>query len=207
MKITVFGATGRLGQQVLREGLRRGHEMTAFTRRPNGAFTATEQAGLASVVHGDGRDPAAVRLAVSGADAVIAIVSASTRRGPHQAADVLKVITGVMGLLGVRRLVFTSAYPIVADRPRLPIALLRWALAAGYADAAQAARIISATDLDWTIAYLNRLTDKPATDRFQVSTELFSRPTAISRADAAAVLLNVAEDPAFAKASINVSGP
>jgi putative NADH-flavin reductase len=206
MKITVFGAAGRIGQQVLREGLRRGHQMTAFTRRPDGAFTATDQARLASVVHGDGRDPSAVRTAVSGADAVIAIVAASTRKGPHQAAEVLKVVTGEMASLGVRRLVFTSAYPIVGDRPRLPIALLRWVLAAAYADAAEAARIISATELDWTIAYLNRLTDKPATGRFRVSRELFSRPSSISRADAAAALLDAAENPALAKASINVSG-
>lgn len=207
MKITVFGAAGRTGRQVLREGQRRGHAMTAFTRRPERAFSAAGQAELASVVHGDGRDPQAVRTAVRGADAVIAIVAARTRKGPHQAAEVLKVVTGEMASLGVRRIVITSAYPLVGDRPRLPIALLRLVLAAAYADAAEAARIVSETDLDWTIAHLNRLTDKPATGRVRVSRELFARPSAITRADVAAVLLDAAGDPALARAAINVSGP
>ncbi len=207
MKITVFGAAGRTGRQVLREGRRRGHEMTAFTRRPEGAFSPAEEADLAAVVHGDGRDPQAVRKAISGADAVIAIVAAATRKGPHQTADVLRVITGEMTSLGVRRLIITSAYPIISDRPRLPVALLRWVFADAYADAAETARIVSATELDWTIAYLNRLTDKPAAGRFRVSREPFSRPSSISRADVAAVLLDAAEDPALAQAAINVSGP
>jgi putative NADH-flavin reductase len=34
MNITVFGATGRTGQLVLEQGIRRGHLMTAFTRHP-----------------------------------------------------------------------------------------------------------------------------------------------------------------------------
>lgn len=207
MKITVFGAAGRTGQLVLAEGLRRQHEMTAFTRRPDSAFPPAVEAGLARTVRGDGRDRTQVRTAVSGADAVIAIVAASTRKGPHQAAEVLKVIADEMTGLGVGRLVFTSAYPIVADRPRLAIALLRRLFAAAYADSAEAGRIVSATELDWTIAYLNRLTDKPATGRYRVSRELFSRPSAISRADVAAVLLDVAADPGLAKASVNVSGP
>jgi putative NADH-flavin reductase len=206
MRITVFGAAGRTGRLVLREGRKRGHEMTAFTRQPEGAFGADE-AGLASIVRGDGRDPAAVRAAMGSADAVIAIVAAPGRKGPHETADVLKVITSEMTGLGVRRIVMTSAYPIVGDRPRLPIAVIRRVFAASYADAAQAGRIVQSSGLDWTIAYLNRLTDKPATGRAQVSTELFSRPASVSRADVATILLDTAEDPARAGIAINVCGP
>jgi putative NADH-flavin reductase len=34
MKLTVFGATGRTGRHLLTEGARRGHQLTAFARRP-----------------------------------------------------------------------------------------------------------------------------------------------------------------------------
>jgi putative NADH-flavin reductase len=34
MRITVFGATGRTGRYILAEGLRRDHQLTAFTRWP-----------------------------------------------------------------------------------------------------------------------------------------------------------------------------
>jgi uncharacterized protein YbjT (DUF2867 family) len=206
MRITVFGAAGRTGRLVLREGKRRGHEMTAFTRRPEGAFGADE-AGLASIVRGNGRDPEAVRKAIDGADAVIAIVAGAGRKGPHETAGVLKVIASEMTALGVRRIVMTSVYPIIGDRPRLPIAVIRRVFAAAYADTEQAGHIVQSSGLDWTIAYLNRLTDKPATGRAQVSTELLSRTPSVSRADVAAILLDTAEDPARAGTTINVAGP
>jgi putative NADH-flavin reductase len=206
MRITVFGAAGRTGRLVLREGMQRGHQMTAFTRQPEGAFGADE-AGLASVVRGDGRDPEAVRKAIDGADAIIAIIAGAGRKGPHETAGVLKVITSEMTSLGVRRIVMTSAYPIIGDRPRLPIAVIRRVFAAAYADTAQAGSIVQSSGLDWTIAYLNRLTDKPATGKAQVSTELLSRTPSVSRADVAAILLDAAQDPARAGTAINVSGP
>jgi putative NADH-flavin reductase len=205
MRITVFGAAGRTGRLVLRDGQRRGHEMTAFTRRPEGAFGA-DSAGLAAVVRGDGRDPVAVRAAIEGADAVIVIIAAAGRKGPHETADVLTVVTSEMTDLGVRRLVLTSAYPLVGDRPRRRIAIIRRVFADAYADAAEAGRIVSGSDLDWTIAYLNRLTDKPASGRYRVSTELFASPSSVTRADVATILLDTAEDLDFAKTAINVSG-
>jgi uncharacterized protein YbjT (DUF2867 family) len=200
-RITVFGAAGRTGQLVLREGRRRGWEMTAFTRRPEGTLDADK------VVRGDGRDPEAVRAAIDGADAVIVIIAAAGRKGPHETADVVKVITSQMTELGVRRLVLTSAYPLVGDRPRLLIAVIRRVFADVYADAAEAGRIAMASGLDWTIAYLNRLLDKPATGRARVSTELFARPTSVTRADVATVLLDAVADPALAGTGVNVSGP
>jgi uncharacterized protein YbjT (DUF2867 family) len=82
MTITVFGATGRTGRHILSQGPRRGHQITAFTRRPD---ILTDTTALDQVIHGDGRDPQAVARAVTGADAVIAIVAAATRKGPTRA--------------------------------------------------------------------------------------------------------------------------
>jgi putative NADH-flavin reductase len=209
MKITVFGSTGRTGSHVLSEGLRRGHEITAFTRRPDALASPSPGApsAPAAVVRGDGRDPVAVREAITGADAVIAIIAAQSRNGPHQAAEVASQIIGQMTDLGIRRLVITSAYPIVADKPRVPIALLRWFLATAYADSAAMARTVRASGLDWTIAYLNRLTNKPATGGFRISHELFRKPSSITRADAATALLDLAEDATLAKTEVKVAGP
>lgn len=88
MKLTVIGASGRTGTHVLELAARRGHLVTAFSRRPG---TVSQPETLARVVVGDGRDPAAVREAITGADAVIAIVAARSRRGPHQSAQVARV--------------------------------------------------------------------------------------------------------------------
>ena len=202
--LTVVGATGRTGRHVLAEALRRGHRVTAFTRRPESLNGTT---GLAGVVSGDGRDPDALRPAVARAGAVIAIVGSSTRKGPHPIAAVARALTATMTEVGVRRLVITSAYPIVARKPRLPIALLRLVFAEAYADAAAMERIVSGCDLDWIIVRLNRLTDKAPGAALRVSQGQFDRPTALSRADAARALLDIVEDAGTAKTALNVAGP
>ena len=94
-----------------------------------------------------------------------------------------------------------------AARPRVAIALLRTILAAVYADAAAMERAVSASSLDWTIARLNRLTSNPATGQARISPGLFARPTAITRSDAARVLLDITEDQARARTAVNIAGP
>jgi NAD(P)H-binding len=118
----------------------------------------------------------------------------------------LRVITQAMADVGVRRLVVTSAYPIIVDKPPLGMAVLRRLLATPYADNSAMARIVESSELEWTIVYLNRLTDKPATGKVHTSPDLLAKPRAITRADAAATLLDVVEDNSLAKVSINVSG-
>src|SRR5437899_8727598 len=76
--IVVIGSTGRTGRLVLDEGLRRGHSMTAFTRRPDSLAGIR---GLKAVVRGDGRNLEDVRRAIARQDAIIPIVL-SQGRGP-----------------------------------------------------------------------------------------------------------------------------
>src|SRR2546425_134871 len=76
--IAVIGSTGRTGRLVLDEGIRRGHSMTAFTRRPDALLGLR---GLRSVITGDGRSLEDMRRAVRGQDAIISTV-VSEGRGP-----------------------------------------------------------------------------------------------------------------------------
>ncbi len=204
MNITIIGSTGLTGRHVLAEALRRGHHITAFTRRPQ---RLPDTSRLASVVTGDGRDPRAVREAIVSADTVVAIVSSRSRKGPHHAAAVSQILTEAMTDLGVRRLVVTSVYPIVGTKPRLPMALLRLVFADAYADVAEMERIVSGSDLDWTIVRLNRLTNKPARGQPRMTAELFDKPSALTRADVGSAVLDIVEDANNIKTAINVAGP
>jgi putative NADH-flavin reductase len=203
MKITVFGAAGRTGRHVLAEGTRRGHQLVAFTRRPR-ALTGVQ--GLVGIVHGEGRDADAVRRAVDGTDAVISIIPGGRPGDPHRATQVTGTIIQAMTDLGIRRLVVTSAYPVVADRPRLPVMVLRTLLATAFSDVSAMEVTVTGSGLEWTIVRLNRLTDGPGTGTVRTSRDLFAKPRAISRADVATVLLDVVEDDTLARAALNVSG-
>ncbi len=59
MRITVFGATGGVGQEIVGQALAAGHEVTAVVRDPDRLPERLDRAALAAVVRLD--DPAAVR--------------------------------------------------------------------------------------------------------------------------------------------------
>jgi uncharacterized protein YbjT (DUF2867 family) len=203
MRIVVLGATSRTGLLLLAEAQRRGHQVVAFTRRPE---ALPDSPALAAVARGDGRDPGVLAGALAGADAAISLLPGGGRADPHLASTAARALVTAMTRAGVGRLVVVSAYPVAGDRPRLAIWILRRVLATPYADVAQMEQIVTASDLDWTIARLNRLTSKPSTGAITTSAGLLARPRPHSRADTAAVLLDLAERPAPARAAVNVTG-
>lgn len=203
MRIVVLGSTSRTGLCLLTEAQRRGHQIVAFTRRPQ---ALADNSAQFTVVHNDGRDLAVLRTWLASADAVISLLPGGDRHDPHLAAETARTVLTAMNDTGVKRLVVVSAYPIVGDRPRLPTWILRRILATPYADVSQMEQIISVSDVDWTIARLNRLTDKPATGAITNSTALLAKPRPHSRADTAATLLDLVEESTTARAAMNISG-
>jgi uncharacterized protein YbjT (DUF2867 family) len=203
MKLTVFGATGRTGRHVVIQGLRRGHQLTALARRPQ---ALEDPSALTAVIDGDGRDPSAVRKAIDGADAVLSTVPGGTRQEPDRLADVTRVIIQAMSDLGIRRLVVTSAYPVIVEDPPPGMAVLRRLLATPYSDNAAMEQLVAASGLDWTIVRLNRLTNKAASGKVHISRGLLVKPHGLARADAAATLLDIVADTTLARSAINVAG-
>ncbi|MDF3146555.1 NAD(P)H-binding protein, partial [Streptomyces sp. T21Q-yed] len=68
MKLTVFGATGGTGKEIVRQALDAGHQVTAVVRDP-ARFTVTGE--QLEVFRADLADPQALRPAVAGRDAVL----------------------------------------------------------------------------------------------------------------------------------------
>jgi putative NADH-flavin reductase len=202
MRIAVFGSTGGNGRLVIAEGLRRGHQVTAFARR---ADALREQKGLTALIEGDGRDPAAVMKAVGGQEAVI--MSVSGRGEADVAAAIARTVTSAMRAADVSRLVATSAYGIIATRPYVLASLVRRIFAKPFADQAAADRVIEASELDWTILRGTRLIEKPSTGRGRKSTELFTTgPYSVSRAVFASALVDLAEDRSYDRQFVNITG-
>jgi len=201
MRIAVFGSTGGNGRLVLADGIRRGHEVTAFARD---ASALAGVAGLAGVVEGDGRDRAAVEKAIAGQAAVIVTVSGRGEAGVI--AGIAGTITAAMASLGVPRLVATSAYGMVATRPYVVAGVVRRIFAKEFADQAAADRIITASELDWTILRGTRLTGKPANGPARRSTELFAKgPYSLARSAFAAALVDLAQDRTAVHQIVNIT--
>jgi uncharacterized protein YbjT (DUF2867 family) len=202
VKLTIIGSTGRTGRYLLDEGVRRGHEITAFTRRPE---ALPEGWPADRIAVGDALDEAAVRPAVDGADGVIAIVRAASRRGPHVAAEAAAVISTAMAGAGVKRLVMTSAYASV-DTKHQPPPFLRSRLKPAYDDLKRVEEVLEGTDLDWTVARLCGLVDRRSVGPVRISTGMFDKAYVLTRSDVAAGLVDLVERDEYAHTAVNVAG-
>ncbi|HEX4090564.1 MAG TPA: NAD(P)H-binding protein [Trebonia sp.] len=202
MNIAVFGSTGGNGRLILAEAIRRGHAVTAFARRPEALAGVT---GLAAVVEGDGRDLTAAGQAVAGQHAVIMTVSA--RGEPGASTAIARAVVAAMAAEGVKRLIATSAYGMIATRPYVLAPLVRRAFRSVFADQAAADRVIEASELDWTILRATRLTSKPAGRPPRLSAQLFAHgPYSLPRSAYASALVDLAENGAHGRHVINITG-
>jgi nucleoside-diphosphate-sugar epimerase len=157
MRLTIFGATGGTGRQLVQQALAAGHEVTAFVRNPSKLALQHDRLRL---LQGDVVDAAAVERAVNGAQAVISTLNTS---GSAQGIPITRGtqnILAAMGKYGVRRLVF-SAPPSARDpqdtpdlRFKLMIGLVKLAAHAGYVDLVGAAQAVRDSAVDWTIVRL-----------------------------------------------------
>jgi len=71
MKITLFGATGGTGGQVIQQACEAGHEVTAVVRD---AARLTRSHPRLTVVQADVIDPTAIAPAIAGSDAVVSVL-------------------------------------------------------------------------------------------------------------------------------------
>src|ERR1700760_3674780 len=107
MRVTVFGATGRIGTEVVRRALAAGQEVVAVVRDP--ARLAVPAGSGLGVVTADVMDPAQIGPAVKGSDAVVSALGPRKGGPPAVLTDGVRSILTAMADTGVRRLVAVSA--------------------------------------------------------------------------------------------------
>jgi len=72
MKLVLFGATGNIGQRIIAEALRRGHQVVGVVRDPDAVRSPDERVPL---VRGDATDAKVVATIARGADAIVSAIS------------------------------------------------------------------------------------------------------------------------------------
>jgi putative NADH-flavin reductase len=200
MRLTIFGATGGTGTQLVRQALEEGHDVTAVVRDPARLDVPAHE--RLRVVTADATDPVAIAPAVEGADAVL---SALGHRGEGPAticADAARAITEAMVKAGLRRLVVCSAAGAFTDAGDGPLIryvvkpILERLLKDAFIDMRRCEEVVRASGLEWTIVRPPQLVDKEPR-RYRTAVDINLRGgRRISRADLAACMLGlVANDP------------
>ncbi|MET8470050.1 NAD(P)H-binding protein [Streptomyces sp. NPDC006422] len=209
MKLTVFGATGGVGQEIVKQALEAGHEVTAVVRDP---ARLTVTGGRLEVVRADLKDPESLRPAVAGRDAVLSGLGARRRADAGIAAELTRSVLKAMEAEGVRRLVVVSAAPVgpqPADQPladRLMLKVVGAVLKDVYVDLTAMEDELARSATDWTSVRPPRLQDKPVTGSYRKVVGGFPRAGRFAgRADVAHAMLAVLDDPATVKQGVGVA--
>lgn len=210
LKLLVFGATGRTGREIVKQGLT-SHHVTAFARDP--ADISLEHPHL-RVVRGDVLDYDSVEAAVTGQDAVLVALG---KRWPRKLFDRATLTDGTRNIVrameahGVKRLVCETSLEVGDSTGQLgwffryfviPLFLRR-----AFRDKERQEQVIKQSSLAWVIVRPGVLTNGPRTGRYHAG---FSNPAAhitarISRADVADFMLEQVTSDAFLRRTPGLS--
>lgn len=202
MKLTVLGATGGTGRQVVEQALAAGHEVTALARDPNKLEIANPKL---RVVKGGIQDAAAVEQAVADADAVISALGPRSNDPVFEISQGMDVILAAMQKCGVRRLVVTAGMGVAdpQDKPGLMNRMINVLLAVMAKNVAEdmrrAVAKVQASGLDWTVLRGPRLTYKPGGQPLKIGYVGKGLGIELARADYARALLDAATTGTFSR--------
>jgi len=204
MRLTVFGATGGIGRQLLAQAIAAGHDVTAVTRHPETFALAHERL---RVVAGDAMDAASVSAAIAGHDAVLSTLGVPFGKEPITLYSVgTGNIVRAMAEHGVRRLACVSSTAVDPhDDPEegwlfnrvLQPSVVNGVGRTTYDDMRRMEAIVSESELDWTIVRPSGLFAADAVSDYRVSATEHLSGRYTSRADLADFLLRLATGSEF----------
>lgn len=201
MKITVLGATGKTGSEVVKQALEAGYTVNVLVRRPD---SLTSHAKL-NVIVGDATDAKDVATASKDTDV---IVSALGAMGGSLMTDAVTAIISASEVTGVKRFILMSSFAVRKEQLSSGMKfLVGMAMGKIVQDKSASEELLRKSDLDWTIVYAARLTDdaKGAKVRVLGSTETIGMKNNIARADVAAWMLEEAQKNGYIKAEVIIS--
>ncbi len=196
MRLTLLGATGPTGQQILEQALRAGYDVTALVRDPARLSRSDERL---TVVTGDATRAEDVTRALAGSEAVLSALGSGRSFKSDIASRAARALIPAAKDAGVDRLVVLSAFG-VGDTLRhaslVTGTAMKLLMRDLFADKAVADDLIRAGGLDWTLVYPVMLTNGVLTGTWTALETPAGRVGGrISRADVADFMLRqVASD-------------
>lgn len=165
MKIIVFGATGTIGRQLVRQALEQGHLVSAFTRDLT-KLQHMDHAGLRKI-QGDVLEAGVVAKAIRGQDAVLCTLGAG-RKGTLRSSGTLHIIRG-MEKENVKRLICQTTLGAGDSFGNLNFfwkrVMFGWFLEDAFKDHQLQEKHVCNSGLAWTIvrpaAFTDKIPEKP----------------------------------------------
>jgi uncharacterized protein YbjT (DUF2867 family) len=205
MRVVIAGGHGKIALLLERLLAGRGDQAVGLIRNPAQAADVQQAGAEAAVCDLEAASAEDVAGLLSGAAAVVFAAGAGPGSGVPRKDSVDRGASALMadaaGRAGVRRFVQISS--MGAGQPPQPGSDEVWA---AYITAKTAAEDdLRSRDLDWTILRPGHLTDAPATGRIRLAVPPVPRG-AISRADVAAVIAALLDEPGTRHQTLELTG-
>jgi putative NADH-flavin reductase len=208
-KIIVFGATGNTGKLVVEQALQAGHQVTVVIRNPE-VFTIRNQ--NLEIIKGDVLEPMTFENAIKEKDSVVSCLGIKKREPTTIYSNGVRNIITAMRKENVNRIICLSAGAVIVP-PKSSFILkfvtkniLQRLFKYMYADMLRMEKILSESDLNWTVIRPPRLINTKRTCKYRTAVnEYISNPSKISRADLADYIVNHLTDEKTFEAIIEIS--
>lgn len=204
MKIIVFGASGGVGQHVLKLALEKGIEVTAFVRTPSKIQISHP---FLHIYHGNALQANDVAAAIEGHDAVVSCLASS--KGLKQSTELGNMIENIalgMEKHGVKRIVYVASAGIYGEIPGISGKMVMKTLKYPLLDHRHAVDTIVNYNLDYTIVRPLGLTNNDPTGNYREAVEgIPEKGRSIARADVADFIIKSLEDSKYIKESVSIA--
>jgi putative NADH-flavin reductase len=195
MNVSVFGAGGRTGRDVVDEALARGHSVTAVARRPpDPPLTAAVETVVANL-----GDSAAVSSALGSADAVVSAMGPVGDDPGTEYSDGIVALAESMEASTVRRVVIAANARVLDDRP------LEGPYAAVSEEHRRALNAIRRSTLDWTVVATPMLSDAEPRHSYTATVDARGEGRSIVRRDFAVALVDALDHDDWVRHIVDVT--
>jgi len=210
MILTVFGASGQVGKQVVREALAKNYTVKAFGRNVTGLFDEESRNSHLEAITGYVFDEEQVFNAIKGSDAVISTLGGSFDGKDKTRSLGMKNIIKCMEEAGVKRLIALGGMGVLADAnggyrvndsdypaQYKPVGL----------EHLQAYELIKASPLDWTFVCSPDILDKNTTGKYITASENMPENNhgQIAAGDLADFMLNELQENKYVHQRVGIS--
>ena len=209
IKITIFGATGGTGKQLVEQALAAEYEVVVYARNPSKLNITHEHL---TVVQGELSDQALIENAIKGTDAVLSTLGPRGGSKNKPITQGMQNIIAAMKKQGVRRLIITSTLSAKDSndksnlRTKAMVNLVKTTMHGAYEDIVSAAETVRNSDLDWTIVRLTMLNNDPKSGTVKAGYVGDGKVgTWISRADIADFMLKQLENTEYLRQAPAIS--
>jgi putative NADH-flavin reductase len=166
MRLTVFGSTGPLGIEVIKQALNAGCDIVAYARNKEKLNGITHK--RLEIVEGDLANKKEIERALMGAEAAISLLGPKGKLHNTELSDGIEMIIEAMDKIGIKRLVALSTGSVRDPLDRLDLryrfftSTLRIAMNGTYREIIRISELIRSSDLEWTLVRVGLLNNGEA---------------------------------------------